>query len=35
MFFNVYVESILGIHQDSIRCVEYSTAVNQVFSGSW
>ncbi|EFX90203.1 hypothetical protein DAPPUDRAFT_310020 [Daphnia pulex] len=28
-------ESILGIHQDSIRCVEYSTAVNQVFSGSW
>lgn len=28
-------ESILGVHQDAIRCVEYSPTVNQVFSGSW
>ena len=31
----ISIETVLGIHQDAIRCVEYSTAVNQVFSGSW
>lgn len=31
----VHSESILGVHQDAIRCVEYSPTVNQVFSGSW
>ena len=30
-----FLDSVVGIHQDTIRCVEFSPSVNQVFTGSW
>jgi len=33
--FNSNSDSVVGIHQDAIRCVEFSPSVNQVFTGSW
>jgi len=29
------LDSVIGVHQDAIRCVEFSPSVNQVFTGSW
>jgi len=33
--FNSNTDSVIGVHQDAIRCVEFSPSVNQVFTGSW
>jgi len=33
--FNSNTDTVVGGHQDAIRCVEFSPSVNQVFTGSW
>lgn len=32
---NTHSEAILGSHDDAIKCVEYSTKVNGIVTGSW
>ena len=32
---NTHSESILGTHDDAVKCVEYSTKLNGILTGSW
>ena len=35
-FYSFFIsDTVVGGHQDAIRCVEFSPSVNQVFTGSW